>query len=127
MTTDLWMLVAAVGLTWALIMVAATPSVAKNPTWAVGNREAPLAVPAWAERAKRTSANMQENLPLFTALVLVAHVSGQADSLSALGAQIFVGARVVHAGIYIAGVPMIRTLVWLVSVVGMGMIAASLL
>ena len=45
MTTDLWMLVAAVGLTWAFIMAAATPTVLTNPLWAMGNREKPTEVP----------------------------------------------------------------------------------
>ena len=69
---------------------------------------------------------MKESLPIFAALVLVAHVSGPADATSALGALIFVGARVAHAGIYVAGVPGLRTLIWSVSVIGMGMIGSSL-
>ncbi len=126
MTTDLWMLVAAVGLTWAFIMAAATPTVLTNPLWAMGNREKPTEVSPLTHRLTRTAENMKENLPLFAALVLVAHVSGEADATSALGAQVFVGARVVHGLVYMAGIPKIRTPIWLVSVVGMGMIASSL-
>ncbi len=85
MTTDLWMLVAAVGLTWAFIMAAATPTVLTNPLWAMGNREKPTEVSPLTHRLTRTAENMKENLPLFAALVLVAHVSGEADATSALG------------------------------------------
>ncbi len=126
MTTDLWMLAASVALTWVLIMAAATPTVLTNPLWAMGNRETPLDPSPVASRLARTAENMKENLPLFAALVLVAHVSGEADATSALGAQIFFGARVLHAVIYIAGIPKIRTPVWLVSVIGMGMVGAAL-
>lgn len=128
MTTDLWMLVATVALTWVLIMGEATLTIlAHGPVAAGGNRE-DLETPedGLHGRMKRLVANILENLPLFASLVLVAHVSGQADSTSALGAQIFVGARVVHAGLYIAGIPMARTVVWMVSIAGMMMVGASL-
>jgi uncharacterized MAPEG superfamily protein len=69
---------------------------------------------------------MQEYLLLFAALVLVAHVANAAGSLSALGAQIFLYARVVYAVVYLIGVPWLRTGVWAVSVVGMVLIAVSI-
>ena len=126
MTVDLWMLVAAVILTWVQIMIAAVPGAVLFPKWAMGNREKPVEMPAWTPRAGRAAVNMKENLPLFAVLVLTAHVSGEADATSALGAQIFIGARIAYAIIYTAGIPFIRTGVWAVSVVGMVMVAASL-
>ena len=69
---------------------------------------------------------MLENLPLFTILVLVAHVAGLADGTTALGAQVFVGARALHAALYVAGIPVARTLAWSVSIVGLGMIAYAI-
>jgi len=126
MTPDLWMLAAAVALTWGQIMLAATPAVLFNKSWAIGNREGKIEQAPWAARADRAAQNMKENLPLFTALVLLAHVSGEADASSALGAQIFVAARVAHAAVYVAGIPYLRTLIWAVSVAGMALIASSL-
>ena len=126
MTPDLWMLAAAVALTWAQIMFATTPGVLKDVTWAAGNRDKKLDQPGWVSRADRAAQNRKENLPLFTALVLLAHVSGEADATSALGAQVFVGARVVHGAVYVAGIPYARTVIWGVSVAGMAMIASSL-
>ena len=58
-----------------------------------------------------------ENLAPFAALVLVAHVSGAANELTALGARLFFWARVVQAGVHIAGIPGVRTLAFAVSVV----------
>ena len=127
MTTDLWMLTAAALLAWAQIMVAATPALLRNGlSWAFGNRDSGPAQVPWEARAQRASANMQENLAIFAILVLVAHVSGRHGSLSATGSMVFVGARAAHALIYLAGIPVLRTLAWAVSVVGMGMIAAGI-
>ena len=126
MTVDLWMLVAAAVLTWAQIVVAAAPGLLSNPMWSIGSRDTPPTRSVWASRADRAAKNMKENLPMFAVLVLIAHVSGEADATSALGAQIFVGARIAHAIIYLAGIPNVRTLAWLVSVAGMGMILCTL-
>ena len=62
---------------------------------------------------------MLENLALFAALVLIVVVSGKSNSTTVLGAQIFVWARVAYAVVYLAGIPWLRTLVWLASVVGL--------
>jgi uncharacterized MAPEG superfamily protein len=43
-----------------------------------------------------------------------------------MGAMIFFWARVAYAIIYVAGIPWLRTVAWLVSVVGMIMIALHL-
>ena len=45
--------------------------------------------------------------------------------MTALGAQLFFWCRLAHAVVYIAGIPYLRTLAWLVSVVGMVMIAVA--
>jgi uncharacterized MAPEG superfamily protein len=97
-----------------------------DPKVGLGNRDnLPEITGIWA-RLGRASSNLKENLPMFAILVLIAHVSGEADGRTALGAQIFFGARVAHAIIYAAGIPGLRTLSWVVSIVGMGMIASAL-
>ncbi len=131
MTVDLWILLATLGLQWALIMLPANVGIVNNGLmWAFGNRddddEAVKADAPWVSRARRADRNLAENLPIFIALVLVAHVAGKADATTALGAQIFLGARVVHALVYIAGVNVVRTLVWGVSIAGMGLIVSRI-
>jgi len=129
MTTDLWILIAAVALQWTLIMVAATPRLLLNGIpWAVGNRhDDSVEVPRWADRAQRASNNLAENLPLFAIVVLVVHAVGAGNDTSALGAQIFLGGRLVHAAVFLAGVPVARTLSWAVSVGGIFVVASTLL
>jgi len=128
MTTDLLMLAASAGLAWVLIMTAATPKlIKKGLAWGFSNRDHDEHFAPWVERADRAHANLQENLIIFASLVVVVHLTGHANGTSATGAVIFFAARVAHAIIYVAGVPMVRTLVWAVSIVGMFMVASTLL
>jgi uncharacterized MAPEG superfamily protein len=87
-----------------------------------GNREGMPEIGGWGGRAARAHRNMLENLVLFAALVLVAVAAGRTNAMTLLGAQIFVWARLAYAGVYIVGLPWIRTGVWAVSVVGLAMI-----
>jgi uncharacterized MAPEG superfamily protein len=129
MTTDLWMLVASAALHWVTILVAATPRLLINGFgWGFGPRDVASAeVPAWAQRAQRASTNMNENLILMAILVLVVHVAGLANETTALGAQLFFWARLAHPLTYMIGVPVVRTLVWMISIAGLFLIASALL
>ena len=91
-----------------------------------GNREGLGDCKGWAGRAARAHRNMLESLVLFAALVLIAVVSGKTNATTLLGAQIFFWARLVYAGVYVAGIPWLRTLVWLTSVVGLILIFSQL-
>ena len=87
-----------------------------------GNREDVPVLTGWAGRAQRAHRNMIENLVLFAALVIVAHLAGKTGGMVLLGAQLFFWARLAYALIYVAGIPWLRTASWAVSVVGMIMI-----
>ena len=133
MSTDLYYLVYATILTWVMIM---TASLLRSRGWtpsgmkvAFGNRaDVPEASPMVA-RAERAARNMAENLPLFLALVTVAHLGGAASAREQieLCAALFFWARLVYFPVYLAGVPYLRTAIWSVSVAGMGLIAAALI
>ena len=128
MTTDLMMLVWSAVLTFVLVLPYTTGQILGGGLVdAVGNRENLPASTGWIGRAKRAHFNMLESLPLFAILVLVAHVTGRHDSLTALGATIFFWARVAHAIIYIAGIPWLRTIVWTISIVGLALILVRVL
>lgn len=72
----------------------------------------PRPVPLWAQRANRAHLNSVETLAPFVALVLIAHVSGAASSMTALWAAVFFWARVGHAVVYLLGIPYLRTLIF---------------
>lgn len=96
--------------------------------WNVGARDGQMPpLSAVAERLKRAQDNLFETLPLFLGAVLIAHVAERTSGTTALGAQIYFWARVAYLPLYAFGVPMVRSFVWLVSIVGLGMIAAAIL
>lgn len=128
MSTDLMMLV------WSsvLCVVLFLPYVlARVLTWGlpqtVGYPQNPPALPDWAQRAHRAHINMAENIGPFAALVLVAHVAGAANEATAMGALIFFWARVVHAVVFIAGIPWVRTLAFVAGIVGETIILLQIL
>ena len=92
-----------------------------------GNREGMAEILGWGGRAARAHRNMLENLVLFAILVLIAVIAGKTNSATLMGAQIFLGARIVYALVYIAGIPWLRTAVWGISVVGLAMIFLQLI
>ena len=79
---------------------------------------APRPVPLWGRRADRTYLNAVEAFAPFAAIVLIAHVSGKANGMTAFWAAWFFWMRLAHAGVYLAGLPYIRTLVFTLGWVG---------
>ena len=77
-------------------------------------------------RIGRTSDNHKEGLIFFAPLILIAGQTDSFSALTALGAQLFFYSRLVHAVLYIAGVPAIRPLAWFVGIVGTGLVLYSL-
>ena len=96
--------------------------------WNMGARdgEMPPLSPV-AERLKRAQDNLFETLPIFIAAVLIVHVAGRESAQTALGAQIYLAGRVAYVPLYAFGVPVLRSLVWIVSIAGLGMVVMPLL
>ena len=92
-----------------------------------GNREGMPELTGFAGRAKRAHLNMLENLVLFAALVFVATATNKINAMTGLGATIFFWSRLVYAMVYLLGISWLRTGVWFVSVIGMGIIAWQIL
>jgi uncharacterized MAPEG superfamily protein len=128
MSTEVTMLIWSIVLTLAQMLLAVTGAMIQVglPKLA-GNSDGLTDCEGWVGRAQRAHRNMLENLPLFAVLVLLAQMLGKADDMTAMGAQIFFYARVVYVGVYVAGLPWLRTGVWGASMVGMVMILTRLL
>ena len=77
-------------------------------------------------RLQRAQANFMETFPFFAAAVLAVVLTQRQDGLTALAAQLYFWARVVYLPLYAAGVPYVRSLVWLASLVGIVLLAWSL-
>jgi uncharacterized MAPEG superfamily protein len=93
----------------------------------LGNRDHVRPLTVVGERAARALANMHEALPVFLALALMNMIVGTAAGMAITGATIFLIARTVYVAVYMAGVAVIRTLVWAAGWVGLGMMIAPLL
>jgi uncharacterized MAPEG superfamily protein len=120
MTTDLMMLVATALLCLVnpVIYLVGEVQTPGGMEWGIGNRAESLKLPEWAARAKRAHLNLVENLAPFAILVLAAQVSGKANGMTALGAEIFFWARVAHVAVYTAGITGVRTAVFFVGTAG---------
>lgn len=81
-----------------------TPANYKDPT--------PRPLPPWGKRADRAYVNAVEVFAPFAALVIVAHLTGKANSMTAFWAMFFFWMRLVHAVVYLLAVPYVRTLVF---------------
>ena len=96
--------------------------------WNTGARDAAMPpLSAIAERLRRAQDNLYETLPLFAAAVLILHVAGISTALTVLGCQLYFWGRVAYLPLYAAGVPWLRSLVWLVSFAGLGMLLIALI
>lgn len=128
MTTDLWCVVIIAAWTVALAYLGLLGrALVMGVRWGFTNRDAPMKeLSPWAQRTERAYANHLANLPVFIALVLVAHVSGEHDDVTAHASVVFVVARVAHSLVYAAGVAYLRTLAFWASLGAMGVIIARL-
>ena len=96
--------------------------------WNAGARDEALPPPTvLVGRLQRAQANLFETLPLFIGAVLGCAAAGHFGGRSAIGAQLYFWARLVYVPLYALGIPMVRSLVWVVSIVGLLLVIASLL
>lgn len=93
----------------------------------MGSRDNQPELSVVAGRLDRAKNNMLEALPIFLGLALLALVKGGDTSREAHAALVFLIARVVYVPAYVSGVPMLRSLVWLVGVASLVMMALSLI
>lgn len=97
-------------------------------SWNMGARdEAMPPLSPLAGRLARAQANLYETLPLFAAALLGAVAANRLGWKTEIGAHLYFWARLVYLPVYAAGVPKVRTLIWLVSVAGLVLILSALL
>ena len=96
--------------------------------WNVGARDETLP-PAnpMTGRTMRAQANFQETFPIAIVALLGVVLAGKTSGTTALGGWIWLGARVVYLPLYLAGIRVVRTIVWTIGMVGLGMVIWPLL
>jgi len=128
MSVELTMLLASAALYFVFILIPANEAVLRNGLKVMTGPRDNLPPPSvFNARATRLRDNMAENLLLFAVLVVLVELSGRNSALTALACYIFVGARIAHAVVYLAGIPVIRPFLWGVWVVAYGMLASQIL
>lgn len=80
-----------------------------------------------AGRLQRAQANFLETFPFFAAAAIAVVLAGRGNDTTALAAQACFWARVVYLPLYAAGVPYVRSLVWLVSLLSILALVFALL
>jgi uncharacterized MAPEG superfamily protein len=119
MSVELTMLAYATALLIVLVVIQATAGVmAQGLTAMAGSRDDLPPPKPFQARTKRLVDNHREGLTMFAPLVLIAAVQHVSSNVTVLGAELFFYARVAHAVLYLAGVPMIRPLAWGVGLAG---------
>lgn len=103
------------------LMLAATLSTAqRGARWNASARDGEVRpLQGVAARMDRAWRNFMETFPFFAALALAVVVAERDSAGTALGAQLYFWSRVVYVPVYAAGIPYLRTLVWLVGMVGL--------
>ncbi|AEG47974.1 hypothetical protein Sphch_0274 [Sphingobium chlorophenolicum L-1] len=73
-------------------------------------------------RLVRAQANFLETYPIAIILLLGVVIADRTSGMTALGGWLWLGARAVYLPLYGLGVPAVRTLVYLASLVGLGLV-----
>ncbi|MBA4754402.1 MAG: hypothetical protein EPO45_14260 [Sphingobium sp.] len=122
-------------LAWAMILLMAHVFAAAHAKtrqygahWNMGARDESLPpLNAVAGRLTRAQANFQETLPIAIVALIGVVVAGRTSDMTALGGWIWIGARIAYLPVYALGIPMVRTLIFMISLVGLGMVLWPLL
>lgn len=94
---------------------------------AVGYPEDPKPMADWAQRMKAAHYNAVENLVVFAALVLTAHVAGVSSGTTVVACTVYFWARVAYVIVYTLGIPWLRTIAFAVGWLATGAILLELL
>ena len=129
LSTELTMLALATVLGLFQLMIAARAGNSQRGIrWNVGARdEAPPPVGAVAGRLERAYRNYMETFPFFATAVILCALAGRHNWATVLGAEAWLGARIVYLPLYGFGVPVLRTLVWLIGMLALILLLVALL
>ena len=121
---DIHMLAYSVVLAWLMILTAALMGIGSLKVGFSNRQDMPVRS-AVAGRADRAARNMLENLVLFGCAWGATRAAGVSSWRVIGGAQLFFVARAAYWPVYLAGIPYLRTLLWLLGVVGVGLIVSA--
>lgn len=96
--------------------------------WNVGARDETLPPPSpFTGRAVRAQANFQETFPIAIVALLGVVIAQRTGQWTAIGGWIWLGARVAYLPLYLAGIRVVRTLAFTLSMVGLALVLTPVL
>ena len=128
MTPELTYLTYAVILLFAHMFIQATASdLSKGIGWALGPQDEQRDPSIVAGRLERALTNYAYNLPAFIALALMLRVTDLGTATTATGAALWFWARLAYIPAYASGLPLVRSIAWVASLIGLVMMLLPLL
>ena len=110
-----------------LLWAAGAARAQQDLKWAAGPRDTPMPLGGVAARLQRAFWNFVETFPFFAAAILADAAAGRLGStLTVWGAWLYVAGRAVYPLLYATAVPLVRTLAWFVSMIGLVMVIWAL-
>jgi uncharacterized MAPEG superfamily protein len=127
MRTEIYVLIFAIALGLIHIFIAVAASTRqRGAKWNISARDATVApLTGVAARLDRALQNFKETFPLFLAAVVVVVATNTIGTLSEIGCYTYLFARAAYLPVYAFGIPVVRSLLWLASVVGIVLIVAQ--
>jgi uncharacterized MAPEG superfamily protein len=96
--------------------------------WGMSARDEPVPPPSrLVGRMTRARSNFLETFPFAAAAILVVEVTGTSNGWTQAGAVLWLAARIVYVPTYALGVPLLRSLIFLASIVGVLMVLSPAL
>ena len=98
-----------------------------SPKLLLGNRDNLPEQSVVSARLGRAKNNMMEALPIFLGLALVALIKDGDVGDANTGALVFLIMRILYVPAYASGIRSVRSLIWTVSMLALGMMALTLI
>jgi uncharacterized MAPEG superfamily protein len=96
--------------------------------WNVSARDEALPAPnPVSGRLIRAQANFEETFPIAIVALLGVVVAGKTSAATEIGGWVWLGARLVYLPLYWAGIPVVRTIVWAIGIIGLAFVIWPLL
>ena len=91
-----------------------------GPKWNMGARDEALPPPEpVVGRLMRAQANYFETFPVMAAAILIVTAAGLSTRWTEIGSIVWIAARAAYLPVYAMGIPVVRSLLFLVSLVGL--------
>jgi len=113
MTSDLWALVATLGLAMLQIGLQSILTLRQaGPAWVAGPRDEPREITGISGRIVRAHRNLLEIFPQFVAALFVVHAASVNGQYAIWGAWLFFISRCLYLPAYAFGPPGLRSILW---------------